>query len=526
MSRLDQVRKLLPSSLSSSSSLEYDSDSNNSANNKDGDEDYHHRTITPQDSGTLSLFAVRMVMLIATATIGTLKALLVVLGIIDLIVGIYGMLVISLFFVAFFLAYSKYRDPSKIQQMQGNNSSTNNNEQQQPRQQQQQQQQSIIINADSTASPLTQSHHYQPEVSIIIPVYNEEHLIKETVKACLEAAYPPEKIEVILVNDGSTDGTYAVLDSLKRDHGNRVKIVHLPRNAGKRKAIKEGILQGQARGEIIVLVDSDSAMDRLAIQRLVDAFSGDPDLGAATGHGRVKNAGQNMLTRIQETWYDGQFSIMKGMESTFDTVSCCSGILSAYRREAIMPCLDRWSDDKFLGVEFSPGDDRHLTAYVLGGTRHYIDKSSKVWKVKYVSSAVTYTAVPSTLRQLARQQTRWKKSWIRMFCFNLPFYFKYRPASAASIYCLQTALSFVAPVVAFRSLVWLPLEGDFTNAVVYLSGIFFIGILFAVEYKLRHPDSGNTWLYRLVLPAISISILNNLLFYALMTIKKRSWLTR
>lgn len=511
MSRLDQIRKLPSSSSSSPSSSEYDSDSN-SVNNKD--DDYHH--IIQQNSGTLSLFPVRLVMLIATSTIGALKAFLVVLGIIDLIVGIYGMLVISLFFAAFFLAYSKYKDPSKMP-LQRNH---NNNEQQQPQQQQQQ-----SINADS-ASPLTQSRNYQPEVSIIIPVYNEENLIKETVEACLEAAYPPEKIEVILVNDGSTDGTHTVLDSLKRDHGSRVKIVHLLRNAGKRKAVREGILQGQARGEIIVLVDSDSTMDRLAIQRLVDAFSGDPDLGAVTGHGRVKNAGQNTLTRIQETWYDGQFSVMKGMESTLDTVSCCSGILSAYRREAIMPCLDRWSDDKFLGIEFSPGDDRHLTSYVLGGTRHYIDKRSKVWKVKYVSSAVTHTEVPSTLGQLVRQQTRWKKSWIRMFCFNLPFYFKYRPASAACIYCLQTALSFIAPLVAFRSLVWLPLEGNFTNAIVYLSGIFFVGMLFAVEYKLRHPDSGNTWLYRLFLPAISISILNNLLFYALLTIKRKSWLTR
>jgi len=118
---------------------------------------------------------------------------------------------------------------------------------------------------------------------------------------------------------------------------------------------------------------------------------------------------------MQDTWYDDQFSIMKGMESAFGTVTCCPGILSAYGKEAIMPCLEAWTKDKFLGSEFTFGDDRHLTSYVLGGNKHYLGNHYKVWKTVYCESAIVYTVMPPKFKKFIRQQIRWKKSWFRVF---------------------------------------------------------------------------------------------------------------
>ena len=113
--------------------------------------------------------------------------------------------------------------------------------------------------------------------------------------------------------------------------------------------------------------------------------------------------------------------------------------------------MDRWANDKFLGVEFKPGDDRHLTAYVLGGTQHYIDKKEKKWKAVYCESAKVETEVPNTFRKWVNQQIRWKKSWVRVFLFMAPFYLKDRPLIPAITYYLQMSLSLISPIISLQS---------------------------------------------------------------------------
>jgi hyaluronan synthase len=426
---------------------------------------------------------VRYLIIAGLGAIVTLK-LYLVLFVIDPIIGLYGFLATSLIFMAFLFAYTKYKDPSTI--------------------------------------PDARSYT-QPFVSVIIPAKNESEMIREVVDACLASSY--QKTEIILVNDGSTDNTGRVMDSLQRENPRRVKVVHLIENLGKRMAIREGMVRANAQGDIIVLVDSDSVVDKTAIENLVRVFD-DPEVGAVTGHARAKNADQNTLTRIQDAWYDGQFFIMKGIESSFNTVTCCSGTLSAYRREAIMPCLDSWCNDRFLGAPFKPGDDRHLTSYVLGGSKHYLDSRNKAWKVCYCESALVHTLAPSGFKQFIRQQIRWKKSWVRIFCFAAPFYHKDRSPIAAIFYYLQMTLSLIMPLVVFRSLVMLPLQGEYMDTLAYLGGVLFIGFVYALEFRLRNPHLGNRWIYRIMMTVLSVFILSFLLYYSLLTIRKGSWLTR
>jgi hyaluronan synthase len=421
----------------------------------------------------------------ALGTIVSIKIYLV-LFVLDPLVGVYGLITTSLVFTAFLFTFTRYKDPS------------------------------LKINAKNKTFAAT------PFVSVIIPAKNDPIIIRKSVEAILSSTY--QKVEVICVNDGSTDNTGKVMDDLHREHPDRVKVIQLLRNIGKRGAIKEAMINGSPRGDIIVLIDSDSAVHKDAIERLVRAFD-DPDVGAATGTARALNADENMLTKMQDAWYDGQFYVMKGMESSLNSVTCCSGSLSAYRREAIMPCLEMWCADTFLGVEFRPGDDRHLTSYVLGGNKHYIDSSLKKWKVVYCENAVVHTEVPSKFKKFVNQQIRWKKSWVRVFLFNAPFFYKDRSPVSWLYYYTQMSLSIISPLIALRALVLLPLQHHFTDSIFYLSGLFFIGMMYAATYKLRNPKSGNRWLYRLLVMLLSIP-LGFLLYYSLLTIKKTSWLTR
>jgi hyaluronan synthase len=410
--------------------------------------------------------------------------------VIDPLTGIYGVCVIFLIFTSFFVSYVKYRDPSKKS-----------------------------VSGDLKIKPASE----RLSASIIIAAKNEPVLLKDAVVGCLRSTY--DNIEIFLVNDGSTDDTGKVMDDLRRENPDKVKVFHIAQNVGKRKAIAEAIKSGNILGDIIVLHDSDSIVEPTAIEKLMSVFT-NPDAGAVTCYSRPLNGDVNTLTKMQDTWYHGSFNVFKGMESSFGSVTCCSGVLSAYRREAIIPCLDAWSNDKFLGEEFRPGDDRQLTSYVIGGNKYYLGKQYRTWKTYYCESAHTLTEIPSTFKKFMNQQIRWKKSWVRVFLFTAPFYFRDRPLLSMAFYYIQMTLSLIGPIITARNLIVLPLMGEYMSAVAYIAGILFIALLFAVDFRFQNPKSGHRWVYRLLLALLSVNVLNFLVYYSVFTIKRRAWLTR
>ncbi|TLX93741.1 MAG: glycosyltransferase family 2 protein [Thaumarchaeota archaeon] len=403
--------------------------------------------------------------------------------VIDPFVGMYGFISTFLIAMGFFFTFTRYKDPS-------------------------------LRYSGQTG--------YSPLVSIIIPAKNDGILIRDSIEGAIRSSY--RKINIILVNDGSTDDTGSVMAEFQRQHPETIKVVQLSQNVGKRKAILTAIKSEKAIGDIIVLIDSDSVVESDAIERIVQCFN-DPDIGAVTAHGNALNRDENVLTKMQDTWYDGSFFVIKGMESSFNSVTCCSGILSAYRKEAIWPCLEHWANDKFLGKEFRPGDDRHLTAYVFGGTKHHIDNNARKWKVVYCESARVKTRVPSNLKGFVLQQIRWKKSWVRVFLFVAPFFFKDRSPIMSLVYYLQMTLSMASPFVSFRAIILMPLNGHWEFSIVYIMGLTFISLMYAFTYKVRHPETKNLWLYRILVTPMGIGM-SWLLYYAILTIRKTSWLTR
>ena len=177
---------------------------------------------------------------------------------------------------------------------------------------------------------------YQELVSVVIPIYNQKALIDEVVDAVFKSSY--NHIEVIAVDDGSNDGTSEVLDCLKTKYP-ELTVIHQA-NAGKRRAVSTGFYA--SRGKYVVLIDSDSIVNKYAIEEFVKTFQSNYDVGAVVGNGNVLNSNKNFLTKCQDAWYDYAFNIHKTTESVFGTVLCCSGCLAAYRREAIAPFIPYW----------------------------------------------------------------------------------------------------------------------------------------------------------------------------------------
>jgi hyaluronan synthase len=217
---------------------------------------------------------------------------------------------------------------------------------------------------------------------------------------------------------------------------------------------------------------------------------------------------------MQAVRYFVAFKVIKAAESVFDAVTCCSGCFSAYRREAILPHLDWWEKQMFLGIESTFGDDRSLTNCVL-----------RDWKVRYEEKAISHTIVPETFRQFMKQQTRWKRSWTRESLIVATFIWKKNPIAALATY-ISVVLPLLAPIAALRAIVWQPLMHGSGAPVVYILGIYAIALVYGLYFALRQRRYDTLWLSGILFVFFYLAFLLWQTYYAIFTSRTRSWGTR
>jgi hyaluronan synthase len=347
---------------------------------------------------------------------------------------------------------------------------------------------------------------YRPSVSIVVPAFNEEDAIEATIDAVLASDYPAGKLDVIVVDDGSSDGTWARMIAARERHPSLV-CVRFPTNRGKRAAMAEGIRRSEA--DICAFVDSDSVLEPDALARLVADF-GDRRVGAVVGHADVLNRTGNWLTRMQQVRYYVAFRVIKGSESLFGAVTCASGCFSAYRRTALLEVIERWENQRFLGRPATFGDDRALTNYVL-----------RDWRVAYQSEARSHTIVPERLRVFGNQQLRWKKSWLRESLHVSRFVWRKHPIAAALTY-FGVVFPWVAPIVMVHAVYFRALGVG--SPLFYLVGAYVMAILYSLYYAVNRRSA--LWWHGVTFVVIYMAFLVWQTYYALLTIRNTGWGTR
>ncbi len=350
---------------------------------------------------------------------------------------------------------------------------------------------------------------YEPSVSIIIPCKNEEMVIADTVAHAFGVAYPQEKLEVIVIDDGSTDHTYERLQELHTQYP-RLRVIRWGENRGKRAAMAEGFRH--ASGEIVVQLDSDSYVEARSFRNLITPFA-HAEIGALCAHTHPANMGKNIITKMQAAYYFMSFRILKAAEASFLTVLCCSGCAAAYRRSAVLPILEHWVHETFLGRPVTWGDDRALTSWVL--------KSG--YQTFYTDRVVAYTLVPTTFSGLVRQQIRWKKSWVVNAFLTSGFLFRTRPFVSVFYFFPLIFISLASPFMAFYSVMYQPLVTA-RPPLFYLTGIFLISSLFIVYYRI--VSRNRYWLYLYLWFFAYLTVFTYLFFIAIVRLQDRRWGTR
>jgi hyaluronan synthase len=351
---------------------------------------------------------------------------------------------------------------------------------------------------------------FEPKVSFVIPCKNEEKTIATTIQKCYEADYPKNKIEVVIINDGSTDKTLDELMKCKKKFKN-LKIVNWKINRGKRHGMNIGFCKSS--GEIIIQLDSDSYIEPNSVRKLIEPFK-NPSIGAVCAHADPLNSDVNLLTKMQTAYYFMSFRILKAAESTFMTVFCCSGCSSAYRKSVVMPIIDTWLNEKFMGLPVTWGDDRALTNWVL----------KQGYKTIYTDEAKAFTICPESWKVFFKQQVRWKKGWFVNSIFASKFILKKEPFAALTYFFPLVILTILTPFMAVKALVYNPL---FRNVMplYYMIGVFGIACLITIYYRYVARQN-KYWPYIFVWSAINMIFLSFILFYALARLKDRRWGTR
>lgn len=228
-----------------------------------------------------------------------------------------------------------------------------------------------------------------PGVSVIVPAHNESLAIVETIESLLSQTYPD--IEIIVVNDGSTDDTAAIIDGYARR--GRIRALHLATNQGKAAAMRVATLA--ARHEYLVCVDGDAVLDRHAVHWLVRHFIDGHRVGAVTGNPRVRTR-STLIGKLQVGEFSSIIGLIKRAQRIYGRVFTVSGVVVAFRKSALHH-VGYWDLDKLT-------DDIDISWRLQ---MHH-------WAIRFESNALCWILMPETLRGLWRQRLRWAQGGVEV----------------------------------------------------------------------------------------------------------------
>lgn len=299
----------------------------------------------------------------------------------------------------------------------------------------------------------------EPLISIIVPCFNEAAHVQETIGAALTQRY--RHIEVIAVNDGSSDDTAQVLNRLAATNP-RLRVIHLARNQGKAIALRTGALA--ARSDYLVCIDGDAMLAADCAAYLVEPMLRNPRVGAVTGNPRVRTR-STLVGRIQVGEFSSIIGLIKRTQRIYGHLFTVSGVIAAFRRSALHQ-VGYWSSDMIT-------ED--------------IDISWKLqmagWRTFFEPRALCWILMPETLRGLWKQRLRWAQGGAEVFVKQLPRLAHWRHRhmwglagefvlSALWAFCLFYALC----LYLLGWVVPLPFEIDSTR----LTPLSFSGVILAV----------------------------------------------
>ena len=240
--------------------------------------------------------------------------------------------------------------------------------------------------ADPEFEPVLKS---EPKVSILVPCFNEEANVEEVVEALDRIHY--SDLEIICINDGSTDRTGALLDQMLLRYP-RLRVIHQSSNQG--KAVALNTAAPLAGGEFLICIDGDALLDPHIVPWMLRHFDS-PRVAAVTGNPRIRTR-STLLGKIQVGEFSSIIGLIKRAQRTYGRVFTVSGVIAAFRRSALHQ-VGYWSPDMLT-------EDIDISWKLQ--TNH--------WAIHFEPRALAWILMPETIKGLWKQRLRWSMGGIQV----------------------------------------------------------------------------------------------------------------
>lgn len=288
-----------------------------------------------------------------------------------------------------------------------------------------------------------ENNGFAPFISIIVPVFNEGKIIKRSVLSLLNLDY--QNYEIIIVNDGSSDDTKQIAESLvgyQQGKYGKIKISLINQtNLGKARALNAGIYYSKA--DFVLCMDGDSQLAPQSLKAAVRHFK-DPKIGAVAGNVKVLNR-KKFFTDLQALEYIEGLNMARSAQSYIKLVNIIPGPIGLFRRKAIEQA-GYYSSDTYA-------EDADLTLKLLAND----------WKIYYEPKSISYTEAPVTLQQLLKQRYRWTRGILQSIRKHKKLLFN--PT-------LNFGHTFILWVMSYEALIW-PTMNIAVNAFFIFAAVFF-----------------------------------------------------
>jgi biofilm PGA synthesis N-glycosyltransferase PgaC len=289
----------------------------------------------------------------------------------------------------------------------------------------------LFINRDEFSNVRRKGINRFPSISVLIPAYNEGGNIKRIVNSVLRVNYPKGLLEVIVINDASTDRTGEIAESIEG-----VKVINNEKNRGKAHSLNRALKV--AKGELIACVDADSVVEKNILMKMVGNFE-NPNVASVTPALKVLRP-KNFIQRIQSAEYLLNIFLRKSLEM-IDSIHVTPGVFSIYRKNVLK--------------EVGGFDENNLTEDMEIALRIH----DAGHRIENCLDAFSYTICPPSLRSLFKQRLRWYRGALQNTVKYKHMIFNPKYGNLGMFLLPFNLISIFAVIAIFLILVWNVFDG-------------------------------------------------------------------
>jgi len=311
----------------------------------------------------------------------------------------------------------------------------------------------------------SQPEDFFPQVTVIVPTYNEEETIGRRIRNLAELDYPKERLEIIIIDSASRDNTLKNAREAIASLGDALpKSLILQQDERRGKSSALNVAKDYSWGEIILVADANSTFSKEALRLMVRHFR-DPEVGAVSGRYVVTNP-DGRLTRSESIYWSIQNSVFMG-ESQLDSVATVSGTISAWRKSLFQFATDSVTEDLDLTVRIR----------------------RQGFKVKYEPRAFAYEVAASTVKDQIRQRKRTSIGTIQCMLRNIDYFIVPRNLYSGLIFPSHKTLPMLSPFLLIAiPLLYLVIATPMVILIHFSITLVLLGLLFLIFRYLNRVD--------------------------------------